>query len=128
MCGQTTMLTSPPLWQRQPAAAAQRLPHHGDRTEAEDLLQTALERAYRRWPSIRQKDVPEAYVRKIIVTAAIDSARRRTLRRAPLDEERIPGLPDPAVEGIPGRAALLSCVRELPAGSGPSSCSGTSMT
>jgi RNA polymerase sigma-70 factor (sigma-E family) len=25
----------------------------GDRTEAEDLLQTALERAYRRWPSIR---------------------------------------------------------------------------
>jgi RNA polymerase sigma-70 factor (sigma-E family) len=88
----------------------------GDRTEAEDLLQTALERAYRRWPSIRQKDVPEAYVRKIIVTAAIDTARRRTLRRAPLDEERIPGLPDPAVEGIPGRAALLSCVRELPAG------------
>ncbi len=88
----------------------------GDRTEAEDLLQTALERAYRRWPSIRQKDVPEAYVRKIIVTAAVDTARRRTLRRAPLDEEQLPGLPDPAVEGIPGRAALLSCVRELPAG------------
>jgi len=32
----------------------------GHLAEAEDLLQTALERAYRRWPSIRQKDVPEA--------------------------------------------------------------------
>ncbi len=29
---------------------------------------------------------------------------------------RLPGLPDPAIEGLPGRAALLSCVRELPAG------------
>ena len=60
--------------------------------------------------------MPEACVRKIIVTAAIDAGRRRTLRRAPLDEDQLPALPDPAVEGIAGRAALLSCVRELPAG------------
>jgi RNA polymerase sigma-70 factor (sigma-E family) len=88
----------------------------GDVAEAEDLLQSALERAYRRWPSIRQKDVPEAYVRKIIVTAAIDAGRRRKFASAPLDEERLPGLPDAAVEGLPARAALLSCVRELPPG------------
>lgn len=88
----------------------------GDLAEAEDLLQTALERAYRRWPSIRQKDVPEAYVRKIIVTSAIDAGRRRKFSSAPLEEEQLPGLPDPAVEGLPGRAALLSCVRELPPG------------
>ncbi len=88
----------------------------GDLAEAEDLLQTALERAYRRWPSIRQKDVPEAYVRKIIVTSTIDAGRRRKFSSAPLEEEQLPGLPDPAVEGLPGRAALLSCVRELPPG------------
>jgi len=88
----------------------------GDLAEAEDLLQTALERAYRRWPSIRQKDVPEAYVRKIIVTSAIDAARRRKFSSAPLEDEQLPGLPDPAVEGVPGRTALLSCVRELPPG------------
>jgi RNA polymerase sigma-70 factor (sigma-E family) len=88
----------------------------GNLTEAEDLLQSALERAYRRWPSIRQKDVPEAYVRKIIVTAAIDAGRRRKFTSALLDEEQLPGLPDAAVERLPARAALLSCVRELPPG------------
>ncbi len=88
----------------------------GDHGEAEDLLQAALERAYRRWPAIRGKDVPEAYVRKMVVTAAIDAGRRRKLRSAPLDEDRLPGSLDPAVERLPGRAALLSCVRELPAG------------
>ena len=33
----------------------------GELAEAEDLLQTALERAYRRWPVIRRKDVPEGW-------------------------------------------------------------------
>lgn len=88
----------------------------GDLAEAEDLLQTALERAYRRWPSIRRKDVPEAYVRKILVTTAVDIARRRRLGSAPLDEARLPGVLDAAVEGMPVRAALLGCVRELPVG------------
>lgn len=88
----------------------------GDLAAAEDVLQSALERAYRRWPSIRQKDVPEAYVRKIIVTAAIDAGRRRKFASAPLDEEQLPGLPDAAVERLPARAALLSCVRKLPPG------------
>jgi len=88
----------------------------GDLTEAEDLLQSALERAYQRWPSIRQKDVPEAYVRKIIVTAAVDAGRRCKFSSLPLDEQQLPGLPDAAVESLPGRAALLSCVRELPPG------------
>ncbi len=88
----------------------------GDLAEAEDLLQTALERAYRRWPSIRRKDVPEAYVRKIVVTTAINAGRRRKFMSTPLDEQQLPGLSDPAMESLPGRAALLGCVRELPAG------------
>ena len=88
----------------------------GDLAEAEDLLQTALERAYRRWPTIRQKDVPEAYVRKIIVTAAIDAGRRRKVTSTLLDEAQLPGHLDAAVEGLPGRSALLACVRVLPAG------------
>lgn len=88
----------------------------GDLGEAEDLLQTALERAYRRWPAIRQKDLPEAYVRKILVTTAIDAGRRRRMADAPLDEAQLPGQPDDAVEGLPARAALLACVRKLPIG------------
>lgn len=88
----------------------------GDFAEAEDLLQLAFERAYRRWPIIRRKDVPEAYVRKMVVTATIDAGRRRKLRSAPLDEEQLPGAYDPAIEGLAGRTALLSCVRQLPVG------------
>ncbi|HEY2507610.1 MAG TPA: SigE family RNA polymerase sigma factor [Streptosporangiaceae bacterium] len=88
----------------------------GDLAEAEDLLQTALERAYRRWSSIRWRAAREAYVRKIIVTAAVDAARRHRAPSTPLDEELLPGQPDVALERIPGRAALLQLVRELPAG------------
>lgn len=88
----------------------------GDLAEAEDLLQTALERAYRRWPSIRRTEVPEAYVRKIVVTSAINGARRRKVSCSPLDGAEPPGVPDREVEGTASRLALLALVRQLPAG------------
>jgi RNA polymerase sigma-70 factor (sigma-E family) len=88
----------------------------GDLAEAEDLLQTALERAYRRWPRIRRTEVPEAYVRKIVVTAAIDAGRRRRPGTTPLDEALLPGSQDAGLESLAARADLLACVRELPAG------------
>ncbi len=88
----------------------------GDISQAEDLLQTVLERAYRRWPSIRRTDIPEAYVRKMLVTAAVDAGRRRRVTTTPLQTDLLPGRPDPAVESLPGRTALLDSVRELPPG------------
>ncbi|MDP4511278.1 SigE family RNA polymerase sigma factor [Nonomuraea turcica] len=50
----------------------------GDETEAEDLLQTALERTYRNWDRVRH-DSPEPYVRRVIINAAISRARRRAI-------------------------------------------------
>ncbi|TXK36192.1 SigE family RNA polymerase sigma factor [Nonomuraea sp. C10] len=50
----------------------------GDQTEAEDLLQTALERTYRNWHRVRH-DSPEPYVRRVIINAAISRARRRAI-------------------------------------------------
>ncbi|MCF6466870.1 SigE family RNA polymerase sigma factor [Nonomuraea sp. MG754425] len=50
----------------------------GDETEAEDLLQTALERTYRNWDRIHH-DTAEPYVRRVIVNAAISRARRRAI-------------------------------------------------
>jgi DNA-directed RNA polymerase specialized sigma24 family protein len=47
--------------------------------EAEDLLQIALERAYRRRASLSRDRDPEQYVRRALVNASID--RWRALRR-----------------------------------------------
>jgi RNA polymerase sigma-70 factor (sigma-E family) len=53
--------------------------HH--RAEAEDLLQSVLERAYRRWARICRDGDPERYVRRMLVNASVDRWRR--LRRRP---------------------------------------------
>jgi RNA polymerase sigma-70 factor (sigma-E family) len=52
-----------------------------DRGAAEDLLQLALERAYRNWSRICSTDEPERYVRRILANASNDRWRR--LRRRP---------------------------------------------
>ena len=88
----------------------------GDMDRAEDLLQTALERSYLRWARIGRSELPEAYVRRVIVNAAVDTWRAsRRLRTVQLDESQLPAMPDAALERVPGRDALLACVRELPA-------------
>jgi RNA polymerase sigma-70 factor (sigma-E family) len=53
--------------------------HH--RAEAEDLLQSVLERAYRRWSRICRDGDPERCVRRMLVNASVDRWRR--LRRKP---------------------------------------------
>ena len=49
----------------------------GDRHAAEDLVQGALERAYRHWDRVAGMDAPEAYVRRILANLATDHHRRR---------------------------------------------------
>ncbi len=51
----------------------------GDRHRAEDLLQTALTRAYLRWDRIDSDD-PEGYVRRAMVNAHTDWWRRKPWR------------------------------------------------
>jgi RNA polymerase sigma-70 factor (sigma-E family) len=89
----------------------------GDPRAAEDLLQTALEKAYRQWSRIRRKDIPEAYVRRIMVNAATDTWRRqrRTLE-VELDEARLPSVVDAQLEGVLARSMLMDGVRQLSAG------------
>ncbi len=52
-----------------------------NRTDAEDLLQTVLERAFRRWHRICRTGDPGPYVRQMLVNASVD--RWRLLRRRP---------------------------------------------
>ncbi len=58
-----------------------------DRAAAEDLLQVALERAYRHWARICRCDEPERHVRRILANAANDRWRRAARR----PERVVPG-------------------------------------
>lgn len=83
----------------------------GDETEAEDLLQTALERTYRSWDRVRY-DNPEPYVRRVIVNAAISRARRRAILSI-IPTNRPPERPA-RVADVDLRHVLMEALRALP--------------
>jgi RNA polymerase sigma-70 factor (sigma-E family) len=84
----------------------------GDWALAEDLLQTALARAYPRWSRIRRDD-PEAYVRKIMLNTWSSWWRRRWRGEVPAAQ-----LPDSAgpdgYAGVDSRQALRAALAKLP--------------
>jgi RNA polymerase sigma-70 factor (sigma-E family) len=49
----------------------------GDRALAEDLVQTALVRAWSRWERIRRRDDPEVYIRRVMVNTWATWVRRK---------------------------------------------------
>ena len=51
-----------------------------NRADAEDLLQLALERAYRHWPRVCRSGEPERYIRGILANASADRWRRLARR------------------------------------------------
>ncbi|GIF95608.1 SigE family RNA polymerase sigma factor [Catellatospora citrea] len=55
----------------------------GDAGRAEDLLQTALAKAWRRWAAVERADSPEAYVRRTIFTTYVSWWRRRWRAETP---------------------------------------------
>src|SRR6516162_7262334 len=84
------------------------------RAEAEDLLQLALERAYRHWPRICGSEGPERYVRRILASASADRWRR--LARRPEQAIPIGGgpvVPDRTAE-VADRDYLLRALAALP--------------
>ena len=85
-----------------------------DPATAEDVLQTAMEKTYLRWHRVRRMDDPAAYVRKVIVNAAISSGRR-AWRRVESPREVLPERPLPGAEsGVEEHAALWPLVCALP--------------
>ncbi|MFI5842468.1 SigE family RNA polymerase sigma factor [Catenuloplanes sp. NPDC051500] len=85
----------------------------GDRSYAEDLVQTALEKTHRKWRTVSRMEAPVAYVRKAMVNTAISWRRRRSFGAVPLSVE------DPAAAGDPYRQVeerqqLLAALRRLP--------------
>jgi len=84
----------------------------GDWALAEDLLQTALAKAYPRWRRV-QNDDPDAYVRKIMLNTWSSWRRRRW--RGELPTATMPEEPGPdSFSGVDRRQALRSALAKLP--------------
>jgi RNA polymerase sigma-70 factor (sigma-E family) len=81
---------------------------------AEELLRTAMEKAYQRWPTVRRMDHPEAYVRKIVAQAATSRWRHpgRSRERLPSDAPECPPLSEDTV--VVDHALTWSLVCALP--------------
>jgi RNA polymerase sigma-70 factor (sigma-E family) len=65
----------------------------GDWALAEDLVQTALVRAWPHWERIRRRDDPEIYVRRVMVNTWLSWRRRKW--RGERASERVPDNPAP---------------------------------
>jgi RNA polymerase sigma-70 factor (sigma-E family) len=84
-----------------------------DREHAEDLLQTALVTAYRRWGRIERED-PYPSVRRILVTTAASRRRLRSTQEIVSLPEYDPPGPDPTEE-VAERERLTAALATLPA-------------
>jgi RNA polymerase sigma-70 factor (sigma-E family) len=87
----------------------------GDQHDGEDLLQTALTKAYRSWWRLRRPELAEAYVRRILVTSVTSWRRRGAARELAADR-----VPDRLVAGpdaeVANRIVLAQALRTLSAG------------
>lgn len=85
----------------------------GARQDAEDLLQAALERAYRHWGRLDPDADPEPYVRRILVNLAISRSRRwkvlREIQMARMPEEPVAS----ATHAVELRGTLMDELRRL---------------
>jgi RNA polymerase sigma-70 factor (sigma-E family) len=83
------------------------------RADAEDLLQTALEKTYRHWARLSTESDPEPYVRRILVNLTISRARRWRILR----EVHMPSPPEvptaSETHAVELRGALIEQLRRL---------------
>ncbi len=92
----------------------------GDRSLAEDLLQTALMKTSRRWSRIADHQAAYPYVRRVLVTTYAGWRRRRRVAevltdqlpdRATADGEVAPGRAVAALEALPPRMRAVIVLR-----------------
>ena len=82
----------------------------GSPDRAEDLVQTALTKAYAAWWRVRRADDPVAYVHGVLIKAFLSEKRRRSSGELPVatTPERAVHPPDPA-----DRLALITALAAL---------------
>lgn len=88
----------------------------GDRGRAEDLLQTALAKAWPRWSRVNRDGTGEAYVRRVMYTTYATWWRRRWRAEVPTAELPDTAVADDVYSSLAERAELLRALAELSAG------------
>lgn len=88
----------------------------GDLTEAEDLLQSAYAKVMPHWGKVSGYDVPDAYMRRVMVSIRTSWWRRSRGREKLVPEvpDRGPGTSPPIGETVVNRQVLLTALRALP--------------
>ncbi len=86
----------------------------GHRTDAEDLLQVALAKAYVAWPRIRSANAVESYVRTCLVRAHFSHRRRRRVTQVPLSIEPADNKSADSLSAVDDRDALWAALQALP--------------
>jgi RNA polymerase sigma-70 factor (sigma-E family) len=85
----------------------------GSRTDAEDLVQTALANAYPRWRRIRRPEAL-AYLRRSILNAHISRWRRHRGGELTVAEPPEPVSTGSVDDGVDERLSVLPLLRDLP--------------
>jgi RNA polymerase sigma-70 factor (sigma-E family) len=83
-----------------------------DWTQAEDLLQTALVRAWRAWGRVGEH--PDAYVSRVLVNTHLSWRRRLWWRELPTDTPPETVVPDDEIGMTDERAVLWAALGRLP--------------
>jgi RNA polymerase sigma-70 factor (sigma-E family) len=89
----------------------------GNRHAGEDLLQSALEKAWLNWSKVARADHPELYVRRIMLNEYLRGRRRRwqgEIATGEIDERVL--IDDLSFQGVEDRAGLQAALAQLPRG------------
>lgn len=87
----------------------------GDRGRAEDAVQVGFSRAFASWGRVKKADDPAAYVRRIVINAALAEARKASRRNEVPTESVERHAAEPMSSHDPeARADLLTAIATLP--------------
>lgn len=86
----------------------------GDWSTSQDLVQSALAKTWQRWASIRRRDAPEVYVRRVMLTTFLGWRRRHWVGEVALGWIPEHAEPGDVAASVAQHEAVVAALRRLP--------------